>query len=348
MFDLVAQAMIAWNQVGLLVGAGLLGGFGGLMLGSRVYSRWTGAPVLGTIIGVRRTARGLYYPVYRYTLPTGEVFEATSDTASNATSRMNTGRTVGLLVPETNPSRVAEADSYVAEIAAAIMIAAGGGLGYFVLTAWPVTKVTWVVLAAMVIYGAVRLTKSLRPQDGPRSASAWRQQRQQQLEASPVRPVEDFLSDSGDVDQQRKLSPVVPPVLVILAIGMLAASLHVGRAAMQLGSNGHRAPGTVVQLQADSDSDHRTAYHAVVRFSPEDGSPVEFKDHFGSNPPAYHTHDAVTVLYAPNSPQRTAIVDRGLWNWIPTVALCLFGVILAVAGMQLRRNSTPTTRPGLK
>jgi hypothetical protein len=72
------------------------------------------------------------------------------------------------------------------------------------------------------------------------------------------------------------------------------------------------------------------------------------KDHFGSNPPAYHTHDAVAVLYAPNSLQRTAIVDRGLWNWIPTVALCLFGVILAVAGMQLRRNSTPTTRPGLK
>jgi hypothetical protein len=45
------------------------------------------------------------------------------------------------------------------------------------------------------------------------------------------------------------------------------------------------------------------------------------------------THDAVTVLYAPGSPQGTAIVDRGLWNWIPAAALCLFGVILAVAGV---------------
>jgi hypothetical protein len=60
-------------------------------------------------------------------------------------------------------------------------------------------------------------------------------------------------------------------------------------------------------------------------------------DHY---PASYHEDDAVTVLYAPDSPQGTAMIDRGFWNWMPPVGLCLFGMILAAVGPHLRRRTT--------
>lgn len=341
MFDLIVEAMAAWNQVGLLIGAGLFGGIGVLLLGNRIYWRLSAVRVSGTVIGVRQTDPRTFYPVYRYVSPTGETVEATSDVGSNSTSRMQTGTQVGLLVFKSHPNKVADANSYVVEIVSAIMTTIAVGLGYFAFTAWPVTRITWIVLAGTVIYAANKLHGSLRPKGERPSLSAWRSKNQQQLEGAPVRPLEEVLSGDLSAAQrsgQTKMSPAMPPILVIVGIVLLAVSVHFGHTLVRLQAIGQRVPGTVVRLQLDSGSENQSTYHPVVRFSVSAGQQVEFKDGVGTNPPSYHANDTVTVLYAPDSPQGTAIIDRGFWNWLPTVLLCLFGAILVAAGLQVRRK----------
>jgi hypothetical protein len=121
-FDLIAQAIAAWNQVGLLIVSGFLGGLGAWVLGNRIYWRMGAVRVSGTVIGVRKTAKDTYYPVYRYVSPTGDTIEATSSIGSSVTSRMQTGRKVRLLVFDGYPDKATDADSYVAEIMAAAFI----------------------------------------------------------------------------------------------------------------------------------------------------------------------------------------------------------------------------------
>jgi len=43
----------------------------------------------------------------------------------------------------------------------------------------------------------------------------------------------------------------------------------------------------------------------------------------------------VAVLYDPELPQGTAIIDRGWWNWLLPGAVCLFGLMAGAAGLTI-------------
>jgi hypothetical protein len=339
-FDLISQAISAWNQSGLLICGGFLAGLGALLLGNRIYWRLGTRRIPGTVIGVRQTDKSRYYPVYRYVSASGETIEATSDSGSNATSRMGTGLPVRLMVFDRDPHKAADADSYVAEIIGALLIGSAAGLIYLALSIWPVTRVTCIVLAGLAIYAAYRLRASVTAAVNRPSLSQWRQKRRQYIEAVPVRPLEEILSSTESIEQpaeQRTVSPAVRAILVIVGIALLAVGVHLGRSLMRLQAAGEHAPGTVAGLQAESDADSPT-YHPVVRFSTPDGPSIEFKDRVGTDPPSYRAGDPVTVLYDPESPRDTAMIDRGLWNWLAPGALCLFGLIVGAAGLSLRRT----------
>jgi hypothetical protein len=49
--NLIAEAIVAWNQVGLLLGGGLFAGIGLLLLGNRIYWRIRARRATATIIG---------------------------------------------------------------------------------------------------------------------------------------------------------------------------------------------------------------------------------------------------------------------------------------------------------
>jgi hypothetical protein len=54
----------------------------------------------------------------------------------------------------------------------------------------------------------------------------------------------------------------------------------------------------------------------------------------------YQISDSVTVLYSP-AESGSAIIDRGVWNWLPSAILYLLGVLLTVVSIGLlRRRST--------
>jgi hypothetical protein len=151
-----------------------------------------------------------------------------------------------------------------------------------------------------------------------------------------VRPAEDIAQPSEITGRQR-INPALPGILVLVGIILLAIGFYEGHNVLHLTQSGQRAQGTVVRMELETGSDNESTYHAVVRFSPDEDIQIEFQDRAGTNPPSHRPGDAVTVLYSPDSPQSSAMIDRRSWNWLPTAALLVFGTVLAAAGVHLRR-----------
>ena len=91
-------------------------------------------------------------------------------------------------------------------------------------------------------------------------------------------------------------------------------------------------PGSVIEMVRVRDSDNIGYMFApVVRFKTVQGNTVEFESSFRSNPPAYHTGQAVTVLYDPAEPRSAAI--RGFLSlWLMPMILGLIGSVFLIVG----------------
>lgn len=106
--------------------------------------------------------------------------------------------------------------------------------------------------------------------------------------------------------------------------------------------SGTRAEGTVVEMIASRDSDGDYTYKPMVQFRDAEGLSHVFTSSVSSSPPQYSTGEAVTVIYAPTSPDRAVIdsfVDRFLmpliFGGVGTVFAAIgFGLLLA----RLRRR----------
>src|SRR5579872_461882 len=144
MFQFLIDAFAAWNQVLALLMSVFFLSVGALLLGNRLYWRLGASRAEGTVIGVRE-AGGMYYAVYRYTLPDGSSAESNSDVGRSACAALNTGRPVHLLVFPRHPDKVADAGSYLLGIGGLAFAICGGFVLRFALTAWPITNMTWVM-----------------------------------------------------------------------------------------------------------------------------------------------------------------------------------------------------------
>jgi Protein of unknown function (DUF3592) len=342
LFHLLAAALSAWQQAGLLLAGSFLAGLGALLLGNRIYWRLRAVRVSGKVIGVREAEKRTYYPVYRYTLPKGGRIEAASVTGRNWTSGMETGRSVPLLVFEQHPDNVAEADSRLVEIIGGILTAVGAAILYVALTAWPVTSITWLMLTGISVYLASRALKSILARSAWTPGLALGTARPENLHEVPVRPVEEIRAERRIELQHKqwKTGRIVTPILVLVGISVLALGVYLGRTISFLQSHGRRAQGAVVGLELEATL-HSSSYYPVVRFVTPDGAVVQFRDSSGSNPPSYHEGEPVSVLYLHDSPEQSAMIDRGWWNWLAPVALCLVGTILALVALRVRLGSRP-------
>jgi hypothetical protein len=351
MFELVANAMAAWNQVGMLGAAMGCLGLGGLMLGNRLYWRMHGMHVEGEIIGVRESGKGMYRSVYRYSLPDGQQFESTSDIGSNSTRDRETGRKVDLLVFRDSPSQSKEAHSYLIEIVGAIILIVGSVLFYAGVTRWPVTGMTLTMSIVMLIYLGNGGRRFLQPPQPGQPRSSWKvllKSRMEAIENTPVRRIEEVLdSPEQQVAQQkqRKSVRVIAPLLLLGGCGSMALSWHLASQQSRIDASGLHAPGHVISLQSEH-SGNDTVYYPIVSFAVA-GNPLQFRSRIGSNPPAHQVGETVTVLYLASNPPGTAMIDRGLWNWLPVALTGLFGVlfvIVAIASLRgMRRHPDAST-----
>jgi hypothetical protein len=340
MFDLFFEGAIAFEQAMMLVAGLLCVGLGGLLVGYEVHRRVRGIRVTGTVIGVREEKPDMYRNVYRYMLPSGEWHEGTCDVGSNSTSGRNTGRSVELLVLADSPERVSEARNVIAGAFGALLLLGGLWPLYAALTAWPVTPLVWLILAGCVAYMVMRFRKHLIPASERKSLPEWQAERRArrvaELQAIPVRRIEEILSTPSDTERamlEGKTRRIGRPVLLLAGIAAMGLAVYLGNETAQLSSTGERAAGRVTAMRAESDSDG-TTYRAIVRFE-AGGRNFEFRDKVGSNPPSHSVGDTVAVLYLKSSPEDSAIIDRGVWNWIPAVGVGLFGVLLCWGGRRL-------------
>jgi hypothetical protein len=117
---------------------------------------------------------------------------------------------------------------------------------------------------------------------------------------------------------------------------------HLAFKTRALEANGVRVDGSVVRLEEGSGggANSRTTYFPVVSFIARgDVEARAFRDQTGSNPPAYHVGQSVTVLYLPGDPGGTATIDRHAWNWLAPVGVLVIGTFFSWAGVGLTRQS---------
>jgi Protein of unknown function (DUF3592) len=283
------------------------------------------------------SSNGMFCPVYRYTAPDGQAHVAKSQAKSNWARGKETGRVVPLIISSRNPARVCEANSYLLDIFGLALFACGLGLGYFVLTAYPITLMTWVMALALIVFLAERGYPIVRK--GPDPSFARRKQREATpIDLADVKPIEQILAGADHRQTQFHNVKLAVPVLVLLAVILACAGTYQSMKLSRLEATGLRAPGEVVRLQRDSSGDE--VYYAVVRFRTEKKRPIEFKDSMGSNPPSYRRGDKVTVLYLADNP-REAMIDRGFWwNWAMPALLFLGAALMIGLLVLMLRNGT--------
>ena len=91
-------------------------------------------------------------------------------------------------------------------------------------------------------------------------------------------------------------------------------------------------PGKVIEMVSVRDrEDSGYMFAPVVRFQTIEGSTVEFESGFRSNPPAYRTGQAVSVLYDPDEPHSAAI-HGFLSLWLMSIILGFIGTIFLTVG----------------
>src|SRR5262249_17517780 len=225
MFDLFVSGIQAYNQVGMFIGALICLGIGGLILGNQLYWRVHALRANGTIIGVSG-GNGMSTHVYRYTL-NGETHEAKSDTSSGWIKGKETGRVVPLLVSAHNPSEARAEHDYLLDLIGLVFIVPGVWLGYTALTAYPVTRMTWIVAGFMVLYLIERGMRIFIPEGQRMSIAEWRKLHNldgpASIDLNDVKPIE-VLTSSSDMQAQRqeafkvarKWAPLVGVFAVIL------------------------------------------------------------------------------------------------------------------------------------
>jgi len=358
MFDLIVGSAQAYQQVGLFIGALICFGLGALILGYAVYWQLHALRATGTIVGVVADG-GMYAPVYRYTSPDGVSHEAKSTISSGSASGKETGRVVPLLVSPHNPAQAQEAGIRSLEtvfiVIGVLMALAGVWMGYTAVAAYPVTPMTWIMAAGMLIYGGWHLRRSFIPRGQRLSLADWRKQHNlgATLDPAQVKPIEQIVpaaeaeqAAAQKSQQARKWAPVVG----LFAFILLGVAIYQGANIARLEASGLRAQGQVVSLKSEyssGSSGGSTIYYPIVRYRTGTNVPVEFKDSIGSNPPSYRAGDKVTVLYLADNPSKQAIIDRGVfWNWaIPVLLFIAAGLLFWLFVTMLRsvRNSKVTS-----
>ena len=94
-----------------------------------------------------------------------------------------------------------------------------------------------------------------------------------------------------------------------------------------LEGQGIEAPGVVVDLQENYDSDGST-YTPVVQFQTSSGQSIEFVSSYSANPPAYDVGESVTVVYPPDNPADAIIKGDG--QMLHIIFMLLGGIVAAV------------------
>jgi hypothetical protein len=308
---------------------------GAFALGNTLAWRLRAVRVTGTVIGAQSHGSNKYSTVYQYTDMTGRTIDASCNTWSAGLADKQTGLTRQLMVFADQPQQVREANTFVFEIVGAAFIVVG------LMIAWRDGSTTALLdLVLGSLFGWYTFKRKVGPGVRAGTSPASAGQVSASLvspvarEAAPLQRAEDILASSEvaqlAVGRERRNGTIS----TVTGVVMFAVAAYAGRSMAQLEIAGLHAPGKVLELVRESSPRADYAYYPVVRFTTASGASVQFKDNHGSNPVEYRVGDDVQVLYLPSASSTSAIIDRGIWNWVLPGAFGLAGAVLIALGMR--------------
>ena len=124
---------------------------------------------------------------------------------------------------------------------------------------------------------------------------------------------------------------------IVAGLFLVTGSFFMGKVNVRLLLRGAKTDGRIVGYQQRSirtkndSSVGSTAYMPVVEYQLA-SKVVRFEDWLGAAI-AGDINKPVTVLYDPANPS-IAMIDRGLWNWLPWGPVLVVGILLLLAGIK--------------
>lgn len=359
MTDVVFNGFNAYTQVVMLLGGLFVCGIGALFLADFLHWRMKARLYKGEIIGVRQgkssQGHGLYYPVIEYKNETGEIVRADTSGGSSLLSNKIPGRAVDILVMPNDPYTVRLHRGIPGALIGGVFFLPGLFLVIQAFRAFDFSIYTVLIGAAVLGFLGYKFAKVIKPRAEWEDVNNFRARKKEERKAR--REAMEIMGADQIRAQLRKNDRTALktlPVLILTGLILCGFGFHLLLEQKYMASEGVSTEGRVVEMHSeyssDSDGGGSYVYYPVVEFKDMNDQAVIFRDRIGSNPASFRIGETVDVLYDPANPGRS-FIDRGAWNWLPSVALLVagmfalwFGVnsLLAIRG---RRLSSPETLP---
>lgn len=151
--------------------------------------------------------------------------------------------------------------------------------------------------------------------------------------------------------------PVAGFFLVLLGLALLGGSAWTGRNTYELVTKGLHAEGTISNVEKSTRTGTRerngyretyveTSYKFTVDFTDEKGAAVSFTDNVSDSTDSRDKGDKVSVIYLGNNPKGSAIIDRGIINWLVPGVLGILGLAVAAGGTTALTRKPPGAGSG--
>lgn len=365
MTDVVFNGFNAYTQVIMLLGGLLVCGIGALFLADFVHWRMKARLYKGEIIGVRQgkssQGHGLYYPVIEYKNETGETVRADTTGGSSLLSNKIPGRAADVLVMPNDPHTVRLHGGMPGALFGGVFFLPGLFLVIQSFRAFDFSIYTVLIGAAVLGFLGYKFAKTIKPRAEWDDVNHFKLRKKEQRRTS--REAMEFL-DAGQIRAQLRKNDRTAlktlPVLVLFGLLLCGFGFHLLLEQKYMSNEGVSAEGRVVEMHSeyssDSDGGGSYVYYPVVEFKDMNDQAVIFRDRIGSNPAPYRIGETVDVLYDPANPGRS-FIDRGAWNWLPSLALLTAGILalwfgvnslLAIRGRRLSaQRSMPDNQGSL-
>jgi hypothetical protein len=335
MFDTTFNAIAAFQQMMFFVAGLPLVALGMFFVIYALYWFIYARRVPAIVIGVRKKG-SIIYPVYRYAMPDGNIYETTSDTGSNLLRGKETGRPVVLRVFEDDPTEVRS--DILGMIFLGLLFTLPGAFFIFkALTSYDFTSMT---LVAVIVFGFVcirRLYLMLRKQGNTSGFATWRQQIKQKRRHRPVndlplQTLEEYQQTPAGKRQRALLheaNRTGGPILGGIGLAMILFGLYIGNHTQALALYGVKTQGIVTELKTNGSD----AAYPVVTFKTNTGDTVHFQSKLGAAPSPYHVKDAVKVHYMAQDPAGTAEIADSAQSFVLLGILLIGGTIFLLSGL---------------
>jgi len=350
MFNLTFELLSTYMQLMYLVVGSVCWAIGLSLLGYATYVRVRESVYQGEVVAVRKDGCNEYWPVLAYTDTKGARHEALANSGSSQISGRVPGTRVRLLANPASPDSPMMLRDWWGLVVIGVFPL---GVGYpFIHAGLRDLHFDWITIgvgAAIAAWIAQKLFRFVHPLlDARKSGAAMLAQRafmqakQQSREALP-------LVSAGDVatvqaTQSRQMASARPYLTAIGLALFLGGGFWLAHQSIFL-SQAVSAPGVVIRNDvSEGGGNSSDSFHAVVRFTGEDGRTVLYRDSVGTSPPWYREGDRVGVLYLPNKPSRI-MIDRGVWNWLVQLALVVLGALLFITGAVHYLHNQDTSIP---